>query len=449
MSSRERAMFFVLVITAITGCQGETSDISIMQTQETKSTFLSDLEAYPPPFEGRFDYNAWKPGAAGFPAVGERYIDPVFGGIVRRLSDINHASNEEDIYSHHWANSNGNKCFSTQPGPSGSAILKILDVSTGSVLYDNQPLGSIRFEIAWSPTDPDLYYYFDGPNLMSRKLGVTPVDQVVKTFGTNLESNGGSLNWIDRSGRYFTVRLKGTNNVWDSELDIIYANEVTPLDPENGWVAITPDGNYLVTVAGPSDMPGKEHYSYQIDHDAKLISPTPVQFWGLCGDHGALVSATDGKNYFVSFDCFNDTGIYGVYRIDITVSRLGQTEAQQLQNTPLLIDLSRSLSDAHFTAISKGLLRDWVFVSTESLTDDPFGGDVSGWTPFKQEIVAVNVVSGEIRRLAHHRSRQLDSSYLATPRISSSWDGSAILWTSNFGVGSPIGYADLYGMSFQ
>ncbi len=36
---------------------------------------------------------------------------------------------------------------------------------------------------------------------------------------------------------------------------------VTTLNP-TGWVAITPDGNYLVTAAGPN----KEHYSYAIDH---------------------------------------------------------------------------------------------------------------------------------------------------------------------------------------
>jgi len=55
----------------------------------------------------------------------------------------------------------------------------------------------------------------------------------------------------------------------------------------------------------------------------------------------------------------------------------------------------------------------------------------------------------EVRRYAHHRSRGLASSYYAQPRISCSWDGSVVLWTSNFNIGAPVGYSDLYAMPFR
>ena len=48
------------------------------------SAFLSDSKVHMPSVTGQFVYNDWKPGAANFPKVGEAYVDPVFGGTIRR-----------------------------------------------------------------------------------------------------------------------------------------------------------------------------------------------------------------------------------------------------------------------------------------------------------------------------------------------------------------------------
>ncbi len=67
----------------------------------------------------------------------------------------------------------------------------------------------------------------------------------------------------------------------------------------------------------------------------------------------------------------------------------------------------------------------------------------------------MNVMTSEVRRYAHHRSRGIDSDYHAQPRISCSWDGSIILWTSNYNTplahpnGPQNDYADMYGMAFS
>jgi hypothetical protein len=259
------------------------------------------------------------------------------------------------------------------------------------------------------------------------------------------------------------VRYGGSNKVWDSQTDAIYSGSATPLDPNGGWVAITPDGKYLVTAAGPN----KEHYSYAIDHITHSISSTPVNFWTLCGDHGALVSAGDGKNYFITFDCNNFPGIY---RVDITLdqnlSQPFKTEAEQIAVNQLLLPLTffistttPSTNDGHLSAVSKeGPNQNWVFFDSETFFDDPFALTATPFVPFlpwqayEQEIIAMNVVTSEVRRYAHHRSRGLDKTlqgYLAQPRISCSWDGSIILWTSNYNTSSPTGYADMYGMAFS
>jgi hypothetical protein len=446
-------------------CQGTTA-IPSTQPPTFATSFLSDVNLHVPPTTSPYGYNTFTPSntfpppEVGFPAVGGTYIDPTFGGIIRRLTNTEGQPNQEDIYGHHWANANGSLAFSR------TSTFNIINTTTGAEVYTNQPLGlnhpilgTVAPDIAWDAIDPNRYYFYQGNNLTCRNL----VEQrnVVKTFPSTLEPNGGSLNTQDRSGRYFTVRYGGTNKVWDSQTDRIYSGSVTPLNL-NGWVAITPDGNYLVTAAGVNN----EHYSYAIDHINHSISSTPVNFWTLCGDHGALVSTTptvsapNGKNYFITFDCNNFPGIYRVeITLDQNLNQPFKTEADQIAVNQLLLPLTfnsattASTNDGHLSAVSKeGPNQNWVFFDSETFSGhDDFNSDpaTSNWQPYEQEIIAMNVVTSEVRRYAHHRSRGLSSSYYAQPRISCSWDGSIILWTSNYNTSSPTAYADMYGMAFS
>ena len=441
-------------------CQGTTAN-PFTQPPAHPPVFLTaastDASPHVPPTTSPYGYNTFTPSntfpppEVGFPIVGGTYTDPIFGGIVRRLTNTVGQPNQEDIYGHHWANANGSLAFTRQLDNVGLHF-NIINTTTGDEVYTNQPLGSVAFDIAWDATDPNRYYYYEGANLTCRNLAEQR--NVVKIFPATLQPNGGSLNTQDRSGRYFTVRYGGSNKVWDSQTDIIYSGSVTPLNL-NGWVAITPDGNYLVTAAGPN----KEHYSYAIDHITHKISSTPVNFWTLCGDHGALVSAADGKNYFITFDCdsaFPDTGIW---RVDITLPQTPLDVTKQHTDNLLLLPLAFTpvtTNEGHLSAVSRGPNQDWVFFDSETLSGDPFDSAStfvpfnSFWLPYEQEIVAMNVATLEVRRYAHHRSRSsLD--YHAQPRISCSWDGSIILWTSNYNT--PLlpnnDYADMYGMAFS
>ena len=458
----------LLILTALVACTGKTDDSSpsalsfavdcqgataVPATQPPifTTSFLSDVNVHVPLAIGLTDYNSFIPGSAGFPPVGGTYIDPTFGGIIRRLTDTIGQPNQEDIYGHHWANANGALAFSRQLDGVGLNF-KIINTTTGAEVYTNQPLGSVAFDIAWDAIDPNRYYYYEGAVLTCRNLAEQR--NVVKTFPSPLQPNGGSLNTQDRSGRYFTVRYGGSNKVWDSQTDRIYSGSVTPLNL-NGWVAITPDGNYLVTAAGPN----KEHYSYAIDHITQSISPTPVNFWTLCGDHGTLVSAANGKNYFITFDC--DSIFPGIWRVDITLPQTPLDATKQHNDNLLLLPLAFTpvnTNEGHLSAVSKeGPNQNWVFFDSETLGGDPFVLATIPFVPFlpwqayEQEIVAMNVVTSEVRRYAHHRSRGIDSDYHAQPRISCSWDGSIILWTSNYNTQLPPfnDYADMYGMAFS
>lgn len=387
--------------------------------------FLTDNAVHAPPSSGTFAYNTFKPGASGFPGLGGTYVDPVFGSTIKRLSADTGRTNNDDIYAKHQANSNGTLAFHRV-----SAGVNIINVNSGSIVYSSQPQGINGAEMHWDANDPDKYYYFSGSNLVRRNLAAQ-TNTTIKAFPSSLQSNGGSLNIQSRTGRYFTVRYGGTNKVWDSQLDIIYSGSVTPSD-STGWVSITPDGNYLVNA-------GSGIYSQAIDHTTRTISSTKVMFWSLCGDHGVLISATNGKNYFITFNCNNDPS---VYRVDITLNQSGRSPVQQAAANQKLIQTV--WDDAgHFSAVSKGVYADWVFVSPESVIDT-YNSSTSGWTAHKQEIIAINVMTLAVRRLAHHRSRSINSNYYNMPRVSTSWDGSVVMWTSNFNTNSPTGYSDMY-----
>src|SRR5262249_57939951 len=97
----------------------------------------------------------------------------------------------------------------------------------------------------------------------------------------------------------------------------------------------------------------------------------------------------------------------------------------------------------HYSGVSRGPMQDWAFISVES-GDDTFGASVANWRPYEQEIVMANTINGEVRHLAHHRSRSPFADYYYTPRVSTAWDGSKVAWASNFGYGGSTGYGDIY-----
>src|SRR5205823_10175164 len=107
-------------------------------------------------------------------------------------------------------------------------------------------------------------------------------------------------------------------------------------------------------------------------------------------------------------------------------------------------------NDGHFSCASKAPNQDWCYIDTES-KDDTFTS-MGTWRAGKQEIMMVQTVAPyTVRRLAHHRSRQLDCSfctyggYFYQPRLSASWDGTKVAWASNFNYNAGgTEYVDIY-----
>jgi hypothetical protein len=275
--------------------------------------------------------------------------------------------------------------------------------------------------------------------------------RLIKQFwDVQLRTLGGSIDWVDRSGRYMVLNVGGTLKVWDNTAKVLFAGGI-PETIGSGWAGITPDGKYVVQTGA-----GWDKWSYPINHSTRSVNAaTGVMFWNLCGGHGDFVSTknpngTDGLTYWVGFECTADAGIY---RVDITRDQRGRTDAQQRAANLRLFPLAWD-DQGHVAGGANGVYQNWAYVSIES-NDDLF--DVYGtWTrPYKMELVMVNVETSEIRRLAHHRSRQLmnpdeSENYYYQPRVSSSWDGTRIAWASNFNYKNPnhpvTQYADIYSI---
>src|SRR5437870_7366875 len=211
------------------------------------------------------------------------------------------------------------------------------------------------------------------------------------------------------------------------------------------YIGITPDGQFLVGYQSGAGvgLGAGQGVSWKIDHAHRAIAASPTIFWSLCGDHGSFLSASDGHNYMITFDCYDSPEIW---RVDITnnANGLGYAQQKALPNNKSLITLT--WNDAgHVSTVAKGTLQDWAFLSTEDGTD-LFNGSVSPWRAYRQEIIAINVITGDIRRLAHHRSRSVDSYYYYQPRLSVSWGGEYVGWASNF---NQNGIVDIYAIPFS
>jgi hypothetical protein len=412
--------------------------------------FIGDTAEHAPPSTGPLAYNSF------IPAPGGSYVDPVFNETVRRLtSDGAH----DDLYAKNmWWNASGTRLLHrSQAG--GSDRWRVIDVATGTVTHDNIPFGSIAGDGGFDPVDPDLLYSLIEDNGSGRgelrKITLGPAGtwswQVYFTAPAPLHGLGGTINWLDANGRYMVVRYGPEPSVYVYDRSNLgggpYANPIAGTDSidRGSYLGLTPDGNYIV---GYDDLRG-QGVSWAIDHANRVVAPTPRRFWSLCGDHGSFVSASDGREYMVTFDCNDAPEIWRVdvtnHIIDSSGNVLSPAAQKALPNNARLLALATWNDAGQFSAAAHG---DWAFLGTYD-GGDQFNGPTTPWWPYRQEIIALNTVTFEVRRLAHHRSRSPFSDYYSTPRVSASWTGNVVGFASNFnqsGGGTPV--VDVYAVPF-
>ena len=368
------------------------------------------------------------------PPIGGTYRDPGFNAqaahaeVIRRITSY-YIENEN--YSRNgWWSANGTYVVTQNPTTfRGEAR----HATTGAVAL-TLPVNMLNVQA--SPVNDDLFYFITGSQLRQVVIS-TGANTLIRDFGGGgLGRMGSSVDWVDRTGRYFVVYYDGAARVYDQQTNTIYTGAIT-ITIGGGWIGITPDASYVViadSAVGGGGGLGVPRRSYAITHGTTTLSTTGTMFWSLCGHHGDLVSASNGSNYMVGFECHSDPG---VWRVDITLNQEGRSAAQQRADNTELLPLEWSDNDGHIACAGVGDNRNTCWVSVESGT---IGG---GTRAYKNEIVRLNTVTLAIERYAHHRSDHL-LNYYAQPRVQTSWNGLKVLWSTNgsgFSGGGPGLYA--------
>jgi hypothetical protein len=426
-----------------------------------RSSGLVDSLTHPPPALGVFAYNSFVP----LVTPGASYVDPVFGTTVRRVT-TDHSV--DDLYARNmWWSADDTRYLHRNPkGTMFADYLAVINVATGQVTHNGIPIGKVAADDGFDPVNANLLYYHDAYSIHQVTLSSngTWTDSVYFTApgGQTLANLGGTINWLDASGRYMVVRYgpEPSVHLYDRQ-NLAAGPYANPVDGAStidvgSYVGITPDGQFLVGYQGANGTAGLydmgQGVSWKIDHAHRAIAATENIFWSLCGDHGAFISSSDGRDYMVVSNC-NDFA--ELWRVDITntIAGLDETGQKALPNNLRLISWPTwNEVGSHVATVATGAFRDWAFYATEDGTDtfnsgtvDPTTGNITPWHAYRDEIVAFNVLTGASRRLAHHRSRSVDASYYAMPRVSTSWGGRYVGWASNF---NQSGVVDVYAVQF-
>jgi hypothetical protein len=415
----------------------------------------------PPPALGTFAYNSFRPSVT----PGATYVDPVFGTTVLRVT-TDHSN--DDIYARNmWWNADETRYLHRNPnGTAFADYLAVINVATGQVTHNGIPIGTLPGDEGFDPVNANVLYYHRGSSIHQVTLNSNGAwtDAIYFTApgGQTLLGMGETINWLDAGGRYMVVRYGPEPSVHLYDRQNLaagpYANPVdgaTTIDT-GSYVGITPDGQFLVGYQGADGTAGLydmgQGVSWKIDHANRAIAASANIFWSLCGDHGAFISPSDGHDYMVVSNCHNFAELW---RVDITnnIAGLDETGQKALPNNKRLITWPTwNEVGSHVSTVATGPLRDWAFYATEDGTDmfnsgaaDMATGNITPWHAYRQEIVAVNVVTGGIRRLAHHRSRSVYAGSYNQPRVSTSWGGKYVGWASNF---NQSGVVDIYAVQF-
>src|SRR5215471_2999741 len=277
---------------------------------------LTGTGAYAPPAKGRYAYNTFVPRNV----PGTSYVDPVFKETVRRLT-VDHGL--DDIYARNmWWSADATRYLHRTYGVAGKAdAWDIINVATGRVTHTGIPFGSFAADGGFDPIDRNVLYYLvqdsgDGRGEIHRiTLGSSGSwsDTIYFTAPGPLAGLGGSINWFDASGRYMLVRYGPEPSVYLYDRSNLAAGPyANPIDGRNyietgSYLGLSPDGQYIVgfdsRLIGYSGV--GQGASWKLDHPARAIASAPTIFWSLCGDHGSFASASDGRNYMITHDCYS------------------------------------------------------------------------------------------------------------------------------------------------
>ncbi len=443
INSRGRVQISALLITLL-----------LFMFESSVYAFLTDKDIHPPPSDGTYQYSPSGSAltctfckGAGVPGSGGSYVDPVFGETIKTITNhwpySSQYPQEQLMYSNQLLISKNNTYIAAQ-----DIYTNIIFhyVSDGSVYWDNNVTHQVGSQDAgFDPSDDDTFYFYAGSSLKKATLSTKTVS-TIHTFSGSV-NNGGSARIVDNSGRYFVAAVGSTAYAYDRVANVVYPGvSVGRIDE----IAMAPNASGFLLTYNSNWI--RWYPLNNTDHTVgSPVTVVNLASIGMPGAHSTLLTDSDGVTWYINQRADYPNFCNGINKVQVT----------NPSNIVCLISssyLGNNVSDAYFSAnATSGSARDWFVMSNMSSYDSTWSAYHSAtpwnnWFAMREEIFMVNVKTGELRRLAHHRSRGWDLDYYFYPKVNLSTDGSLVAFTSNMGrAADPItgsttlnGYCDIY-----
>ena len=366
-------------------------------------------------------YNTFQP-----PAVGVSYVDPVFGSRVTRISNAMGTANADG--------SGGYLTWITDEYPTmtpfnsdNSKIILIhqsyfgLYGGTGVYLRDLPLEITSSSEPRWSRANNHTIYYVHGNQFKTYDIS-SDATSIVHTFSEYTAISGMGESDISYDGDHFVFAGSGR---YVFVYQISTDTKGSAFDTggiEFDSVYITPKNNVIVSwiQSGTARSTGQELFD------------TNMNFLRQVGDadgHKDVTLDTNGNEVLVWTNSNDPKPICNNGIVKITLASGQQT---------CLASFDWSLA-VHISAPDNS---GFVYVETYAPSNPT---PPSGWMAYTNELLQIKLDGSQILRLAHHRSRPFEANtYNWQPKMSTSRDGSRVVYGSDYDLQTIDGYAVQY-----
>jgi hypothetical protein len=354
------------------------------------------------------------------PELHASYVDPVFRTRITRITAASQIpGGKVTRVRHYYSKMNPWNADETR------AVFTTSDGAT--ILYDTatwKPLKGLKFqssdpELQWHPTDPNLFYILEyagrSPNVraMMRYDLRTDEKTLLRDFSEYETVRGKLEGNMDAGGRYYAlIGKKGSELqafVYDVTKDAVSKKLDVTAKMADDWISVTPSGKYVVLMGGDHSRV----YDIQMNHLLDL----PRGSFG----HADLCTTADGRDVMVYDGADHQLdGNRNLNMADLATGKVVKLVRIGWGTTP-------------HVSCRNTQMPGWALISTQ--------GPDKKYPNLDFEIFWVKLDgSGEVRRVAHHRSDRENGGYFAEQHAVASRRGDKIIFSSNWGGGEISDY---------
>ncbi|SPF45627.1 exported hypothetical protein [Candidatus Sulfopaludibacter sp. SbA4] len=371
------------------------------------------------------NYNTFQP-----PSVGGTYVDPVFGSTVKRISNAM-GTPDSDIGGYlTWIEDE----YPTMT-PFNSDNSKIILVhqsyfglydGTGFYIRDLPLEINASSEPRWSRKDNSTIYYVHGNQFKSYNIS-TGATTIVHTFSEYSAITGMGESDISYDGDHFVF-------AGDSRYVFVYqisTDAKSPVFDTGGTqfdsIYITPRNNVIIAwiQSGTVRNTGQELFDSNMNFLRQV---------GRADGHKDVTLDTNGDEVLVWTNSNDPQPICNNGIIKIRLADATET---------CLATFDWSLA-VHISAPDNS-----GFVYVETYAPSNPAPSTSGWVAYTNELLQIKLDGSQVLRVAHHRSRPYQANtYNWQPKMSTSRDGSRVVYSSDYDLQTIDGYAVQYGDTY-